>query len=53
MAHWNEIRDTYLVELMRGITDLPQDLVDHFEETGDIIYFAEICEKIAATLKLQ
>jgi hypothetical protein len=46
MAHWNEIRDAYLVELMRGIKDLPQELVDPFEQTGDIIYFAEICDSI-------
>jgi hypothetical protein len=52
MAHWNEIRDAYLVELMCGIKDLPQELVDRFEQTGDILYFDEICDKIRASLKL-
>src|SRR5690348_16977240 len=38
---------------MRGIRDyLPQELVDRFEQTGDIIYFVKICDKIRATLTL-
>jgi hypothetical protein len=37
------IRDAHLVEWMRGIRDyLPLELVDRFEQIGDIIYFAEI-----------
>jgi hypothetical protein len=37
---------------MRGIKDLPQELVDRFEQTSDIIYFTKICDKIRATLML-
>ena len=32
MAHWNEIRDAYVVDLMRGISYLPQGLVDRYED---------------------
>ena len=44
MAHWNEIRDAYLVDLMRGISYLPQGLVDRYEETGDNVDFEEIID---------
>jgi hypothetical protein len=37
MAHWNEIRDAYLVELMRGTKFLPKQFVDRFEQSGDIL----------------
>jgi hypothetical protein len=47
------IRDAHLVELMRGIRDYPpQELVNRFEQTGDIVYFVKICDKIRATLTL-
>jgi hypothetical protein len=29
---------------MRGIKDLPQALLERFEQIGDIIHFAEICD---------
>ena len=44
MAHWNEIRDAHMVELMRGISYLPKDLVDRYEHTGDIADFAEVVD---------
>jgi hypothetical protein len=44
MAHWNETRDAHMVELMRGISYLPKDLVDRYEQTGDNVDFAEIID---------
>jgi hypothetical protein len=42
MAHWNEIRDAWCVEQFRVLSDIPTNLIDRFEETGDIADLAKL-----------
>jgi hypothetical protein len=47
MAHWNDEQDARRVKLARNLpADKYKDLVDKFEESGDIIYWNAIVEKI-------
>jgi hypothetical protein len=44
MAHWNDIRDAWYVEQFRTLSDIPKDLIDRFEETGDIADLAKLMD---------
>jgi hypothetical protein len=52
MAHWNEIRDEWRVE-QAGAINLrnTKEIVDKFEQTGDIVYWEQFIQLLGADVK--
>ena len=49
MANWNEKRDKRWVKMMRECDELAvehKDLIDRFEETGDLIFWSAFIDLI-------
>ena len=52
MAHWNEIRDAWYVEQFRAFSRIPKDLINRFEETGDIADLAKLMDSFRSCYPL-